>query len=269
MKSACPHCGWKDDHEFVGVRLHVWFRCERCATSWRGSVWSSLFAHTPAADLSNRFGPPGGLVPDARDESTFDPVAVRLTPTRPVPPNVSGRDVETWLRGIDAEIGRVTAAPLAFEEQLGAIGVPGAHGRSEPPTTVTANDGFAAILDSPAIAARKIVDTCPRGGVARAMRYQARLPIVFRRVDEPDWYSGTTENVSRSGILFRLHERPATLALDSGPTLLDLALHLPDRTDTAAPLVRCHATVVRLRSLDAGRTQPAVAVTVDDYRLAR
>ena len=162
----------------------------------------------------------------------------------------------------------MAVASATPEEWLDGIDVANPRARPYPPAA-TVVDGFAAILDNPAVAAQPICDTCPPGGVAREMRYQARLPMVFRRADEPAWYAGTTENVSRSGILFRVHERPASLAQRSGPTLLDLALHLPGQTHAAAPLVRCHAEVVRLRSLDASRTQPAVAVTVDHYRLAR
>src|SRR6266699_2737402 len=37
----------------------------------------------------------------------------------------------------------------------------------------------------------------------RAERFPTRLPIHYRRRDKPDWYEAKTENISRTGVLFR------------------------------------------------------------------
>ena len=48
-------------------------------------------------------------------------------------------------------------------------------------------------------ALRDSVTTTP----TRAPRFSLRLPIRYRTVGEPAWHDGTTENISRSGVLFR------------------------------------------------------------------
>lgn len=37
----------------------------------------------------------------------------------------------------------------------------------------------------------------------RAQRFQLHLPLRYRRVGETQWHVGTTENISRSGLLFQ------------------------------------------------------------------
>ena len=41
---------------------------------------------------------------------------------------------------------------------------------------------------------------------ARAQRFQLHLPLRYRRLGEKDWHVGTTENISRSGMLFQADE---------------------------------------------------------------
>jgi len=40
----------------------------------------------------------------------------------------------------------------------------------------------------------------------RAQRFQLHLPLRYRRLGEKDWHVGTTENISRSGMLFEADE---------------------------------------------------------------
>lgn len=37
----------------------------------------------------------------------------------------------------------------------------------------------------------------------RAQRFQLHLPLRYRRLGEKQWHIGTTENISRSGLLFQ------------------------------------------------------------------
>ena len=37
----------------------------------------------------------------------------------------------------------------------------------------------------------------------RAQRFQLHLPLRYRRLGEKQWHLGTTENISRSGLLFQ------------------------------------------------------------------
>ncbi|MGH9770510.1 MAG: PilZ domain-containing protein, partial [Candidatus Acidiferrales bacterium] len=41
------------------------------------------------------------------------------------------------------------------------------------------------------------------GTAARAIRFPMKMPIRFRKPGEEAWRAGMTENVSRSGVLFR------------------------------------------------------------------
>jgi len=38
---------------------------------------------------------------------------------------------------------------------------------------------------------------------SRAQRFQLHLPLRYRRVGDKQWHIGTTENISRSGMLFQ------------------------------------------------------------------
>ena len=51
----------------------------------------------------------------------------------------------------------------------------------------------------PAIRAREAPPT-------RAQRFQLHLPLRYRRLGEKQWHEGTTENISRSGMLFQADE---------------------------------------------------------------
>src|SRR5260370_24227784 len=41
---------------------------------------------------------------------------------------------------------------------------------------------------------------------SRAQRFQLHLPLRYRRLGEENWHEGTTENISRSGLLFEAEE---------------------------------------------------------------
>ena len=131
-------------------------------------------------------------------------------------------------------------------------------------------DAFEAIVADPTIAALPILEECPSRGIVRAPRYRVTLPLLYRWRGESNWHSGTTENLSRSGILFRLQERLTAVGdATSRPTVLDLSLQLPlNEGGLALPAVECRGTVVRFRTPDASWLKPTVAVAVDGYRVA-
>ena len=126
---------------------------------------------------------------------------------------------------------------------------------------------LSAILNNPAIAAQPILDECPPDGATRATRYRVALPLQFRQVGAPEWYSGFTENLSRSGILFRFSENPFGLGQESSEHRmleLSLNLHRVGSDTTPAPLC-CHGAVVRLEAPRDVLTQSAVAVAFSPY----
>src|SRR5262249_57940628 len=55
----------------------------------------------------------------------------------------------------------------------------------------------------------------------RSARFPLRFPVRYRRLGEPGWHQGVTQNISRSVVLFRVDELPP-LEAD-----LELCLELP------------------------------------------
>jgi len=88
----------------------------------------------------------------------------------------------------------------------------------------------------------------PRGAAVRAQRFVIHLPVRYRIAGSPSWQSGTTANISASGVLFSA-EQP--LAVN---TAIDLVITLPDTGRSAvsgevvgrARIVRVAASAPRL-----------------------
>ena len=74
----------------------------------------------------------------------------------------------------------------------------------------------------------------------RAQRFQLHLPLRYRRLGEKDWHVGTTENISRSGMLFQADE------LLQPNAQLEINLVLPQEiAGLSATEVVCRGEVVR------------------------
>jgi hypothetical protein len=96
----------------------------------------------------------------------------------------------------------------------------------------------------------------------RARRFNLHLPLRYRPLGEQSWRPGTTENISRSGLLFQAQE----LLLPNA--LLEISLVLPPEiAGLAATEVICRGEVVR--SVEAqGQGQgvtPALAAKILQY----
>jgi hypothetical protein len=90
---------------------------------------------------------------------------------------------------------------------------------------------------------------------ARARRFAVRAPVRYRAHAGGRWHSGTTENVSRSGVLLR---GDASLTTDTPIDLiLDLPVVLPDEPSAT---VICRGRVVRAESAD---TEEGVMVAAE------
>lgn len=103
----------------------------------------------------------------------------------------------------------------------------------------------------------------------RAPRYRLRIPLKYRSSGDPQWREARTENISRSGVLFRT-EHPMPLQ-----TPIEMLLALPAELagGAAAATVICRGRIVRTeaRASDddsTGDARPAVAATIGGYRLA-
>lgn len=94
----------------------------------------------------------------------------------------------------------------------------------------------------------------------RAKRLNLQLPLKYRQPGEPAWSQGTTENISRSGMLFRT-EKPLIPQLQ-----LEIKLVLPPEiTGLPTAEVVCRGQVVRALSSDTGTTSPVVAAKILHY----
>jgi PAS domain S-box-containing protein len=94
----------------------------------------------------------------------------------------------------------------------------------------------------------------------RAQRFQLQLPLRYRRVGEKVWHEGTTENISRSGMLFKADE-----ALQPN-SQLEINLVLPaEIAGLSATEVVCRGEVVRMVAPNPGALNPALAARILQY----
>ena len=125
------------------------------------------------------------------------------------------------------------------------------------------HDPFALILADPSTAAKPLQDTPPVHGLPRALRFHARLTTRYRTPRSSDWHDGVTENLSRSGVLFR-----SIYPLEP-KTPIDMFLALPIGTGTnPATRVRCQGEIVRVLPPETPDMLPGMAAAVDEYVLA-
>ena len=95
---------------------------------------------------------------------------------------------------------------------------------------------------------------------SRAQRFQLQLPLRYRRVGEKIWHQGTTENISRSGMLFKADEvlQPSSQ--------LEINLVLPaEIAGLSATEVVCRGEVVRTVAPSASTLAPALAARILQY----
>jgi PilZ domain-containing protein len=105
----------------------------------------------------------------------------------------------------------------------------------------------------------------------RAQRFPLHAPVRYR-ADDGGWLIGTTENISRTGLLLHVDE---TLELN---TPIEMIVELPtvtverngegEGTETAVHLV-CHGHIVRTAASPNGNPGAMMAATIARYRFAR
>ena len=95
---------------------------------------------------------------------------------------------------------------------------------------------------------------------SRAQRFQLHLPLRYRRLGEQGWHEGTTENISRSGMLFKADE-----ALQPSAQL-EINLVLPaEIAGLSATEVVCRGEVVRTVDRNGGTVSPALGARILQY----
>ena len=114
---------------------------------------------------------------------------------------------------------------------------------------------------SPAPSSHGVVNHQPS---APAQRFRLKIPVHYRAVGESEWLSGTTENISRSGVLFH------TDHLIEPNAQLEITLVLPfDLVGLTSTEIVCRAEVVRAVCPGKFDPGPAVAARIIDYRFLR
>jgi CheY-like chemotaxis protein len=97
-------------------------------------------------------------------------------------------------------------------------------------------------------------------GPFRAQRFNLQLPLRYRKLGEQGWRNGTTENISRSGMLFEAEE------MLQPSVQLEINLVLPAEIAGLSPTeVVCRGEVVR--AIEPGETKmnPALAAKILQY----
>src|SRR4029077_14096345 len=101
----------------------------------------------------------------------------------------------------------------------------------------------------------------PRLSPFRAKRFKLQLPRKYRPLGEENWRAGTTENISRSGLLFRAEEiMPENVQIE-----INLVLP-PEIAGLSAAEVVCRGEIVRTMSAESSAMSPALAAKILQYR---
>ncbi|HUA16333.1 MAG TPA: ATP-binding protein [Verrucomicrobiae bacterium] len=94
----------------------------------------------------------------------------------------------------------------------------------------------------------------------RAQRFHLHLPLRYRRLGEKEWHEGTTENISRSGMLFKADE------MLQPHSQLEINLVLPaEIAGLSATEVVCRGEVVRTVEPHGETLSPALAARILQY----
>ncbi len=101
-------------------------------------------------------------------------------------------------------------------------------------------------------------------GTPRAPRFALQLPLQYRLRGMEKWSQGTTQNISRSGLLFYA-EQPL-----EPNTALEISFVLkPDAGRVTLPHVVCYGEVVRRELYEWPEIRPAVAARILNYKFTR
>jgi hypothetical protein len=96
----------------------------------------------------------------------------------------------------------------------------------------------------------------------RAPRYPIQISMLYRMPGNKLWRQAHTENISRSGVLFRT---PHLMPLEAP---IEMLLALPvEATGGQSARVVCRGRVVRIEGAADDATARAVAATITNYRL--
>ncbi len=197
---------------------------------------------------------------------------IHLLLTDVVMPGMTGRDLANELAPRRPEM-RVLYMSGYTENAIGRNGTldAGITLLQKPFTLPTLKKKVREVLDAPlpkevSMSARLAAQTqaaghSPRLSPFRAKRFKLQLPLKYRPLGEENWRAGTTENISRSGLLFRAEEiMPENVQIE-----INLVLP-PEIAGLSAAEVVCRGEIVRTMSAESSAMSPALAAKILQYR---
>jgi signal transduction histidine kinase/FixJ family two-component response regulator len=197
---------------------------------------------------------------------------IHLLLTDVVMPGMTGRDLANELAPRRPEM-KVLYMSGYTENAIGQNGTldAGITLLQKPFTLPTLKKKVREVLDAPlpqevSMSARLAAQTqnaghSPRLSPFRAKRFKLQLPLKYRPLGEDNWRAGTTENISRSGLLFRAEEMiPENIQIE-----INLVLP-PEIAGLSAAEVVCRGEIVRTMDAESKAMSPALAAKILQYR---
>ncbi len=197
---------------------------------------------------------------------------IDLLLTDVIMPGMNGRELAGHITELLPEI-RVLYMSGYTENAVGQDGMldAGINLLQKPFSLPVLKDRVREVLDSEPIPLEVVMSSRTAGSTAvekkippfRARRFNLQLPLRYRPLGEKSWRPGTTENISRSGLLFQAQE------LLHPNAQVEITLVLPaEIAGLAATEVMCRGQVVR--SIEAkkpgkGTVVPALAAKILQY----
>jgi PAS domain S-box-containing protein len=219
----------------------------------------------------------GYTVLEASDPAT----AIRLSNAHPEPihllltdvimPGMNGRELAQRITSVRSET-KVLYMSGYTENVIGHNGTldAGITLLQKPFTLPTLKAKVREVLDTPLpqevamstelVAQAKVAAPKSKLSPFRAQRFKLHLPLKYRPLGENDWRAGTTEDISRSGLLFRAEELIPT------SVQLEISLVLPvEIAGLSAAEVICRGEVVRSVEAETPAVNPALAAKILQY----
>ncbi len=196
------------------------------------------------------------------------PIDLLLTDV--IMPGMNGHEVAQRVRSIRPET-KILYMSGYTENVIGHNGTldPGINLLQKPFTLQALKEKVREVLDAEplpqeaAMSPRSAATVAPyvnRIPAFRAQRFKLNLPVRYRLLGEESWREGTTENISRSGLLFRVDQ------LLEPTTQVEISLVLPPEiAGLSAAEVVCRGEVVRTMQPESASGNPALAAKILQY----